>query len=122
MARPKSLAPVSPPPAPGPAKGNAPMPAPWSCRHHADGSSLEAYNESAGEWIAVARTVPGLHVDHVANAALIARAVNDLELDKKLIRELAAALEGCLHCGEHLTWEAEQEAHVVLTRARLAIE
>lgn len=89
---------------------------PWSCKHQADHSEIEAYVAARGEWetIAVIREAAG--VDAEVLSGFIVRVVNNYERNRDLIVQMALALELCITCDGKLTWEAEHEAQVVLNR------
>lgn len=92
---------------------------PWSCRDGEGGIEIEAYNEETGDWVVIAKTVPAPGIDPKPNADFLLRAVNNYDRDRQVIAELISALEMCIGC-DKLSWEAEQEASIVLARAKLA--
>lgn len=91
--------------------------APWSCVHRPDGSKIEAYVEITGDWETIAHVPEAKGINAEATAGFIVKAVNDYDRHRQIIAELITALELCMEC-EDLTWEAEQEAELVLRRVR----
>lgn len=91
---------------------------PWSCNHYPDYSEIEAYIPIAGEWEIIADIHDTKGVDAEVVAGLVARAVNGYDKHLDMIGQMAAALELCLGCDACLSWEAEHEAQVMLSRAR----
>ncbi len=89
----------------------------WICNHHANGSDIEAYVVADNCLEVIAQTRQTQNIDAKANASLIVRAVNDYEKHQSLIAELISALELCL-ASDTLSWEAEQEAEIVVARAK----
>jgi|GEM_PF-7002194 hypothetical protein len=53
----------------------------------------------------------------VANTSRISAAAASLTEARDLILQMKRALKMCLECDGKLTWEAEQEARVLLERA-----
>lgn len=90
---------------------------PWSCHHATNHSEITAYSEASGAWEIIAEIKESAGVDAEKAAEFITQVVNEYDQTKDLIRQLTVALETCLSC-EHLTWEAEHEADVVLRRAK----
>jgi hypothetical protein len=90
---------------------------PWACVHHTDHSEIEAYVMAKGDWETVAEVKQTAYLDAVETATFIAKVVNEYEQNQKLVADLVSALELCLKC-DGLTWEAEQEAEIVITRSR----
>ena len=93
--------------------------APWSTKHEATRSTIEAYVEITGDWETVAEVNDDAGIDAEATANFIARVVNEHEKQKELISQMVAALELCLEC-KGMTWEAEHDASIALQRAKQA--
>lgn len=91
---------------------------PWSCNHHPTFSEIVAYLPITGDFAIIADVTDTKGVDAEVVAGLIVRAVNGYEKARDMIAQMAAAIELCLCCRDCLTWEAEQEADIVLRRAR----
>jgi hypothetical protein len=101
-----------------PARESAYLLKPWGCNHHPTFSEIEAYLPITGNWEIIADIHDTRGVDAEILANLITRAVNGYEKARDMIAQMIVAIELCLACSECLTWEAEQEAQVVLRRAR----
>lgn len=89
----------------------------WTCYHHIDGSDVTAYVMASGGLETIAQTRQANGIDARANAELIVRAVNNHDRYWPIINDLVSALELCLQC-QGITWEAEQEASVVLRKIK----
>ena len=94
-----------------------PTPLRWTCRHRVDGSEILAYVMAQDGLAAIAETKAFVGVNARANAELIVRSVNGFEQCRPLLAELSSTLELCLESGS-LNWEAEQEAEIVLAKAK----
>jgi hypothetical protein len=90
---------------------------PWVYRPNSEGMTIEAYVEAAGDWQTIAEIKQTAFLDAEVAATYVIKAVNGNEPNRKLIEELAGALELCLTC-EGITWEAEQEAEAVLAKVK----
>jgi len=89
----------------------------WVYRPIPEGMAIEAYVEAAGDWQIVAEIKQTAFLDAETTANYIVKAINNSEPRQKLIGDMIAALEMCLKC-KGITWEAEQEAEVVIKRAK----
>src|SRR5262249_7609178 len=101
-------------------KNEAPTPTRWACHHHAGGSDIEAYVPVKDGLDIIGQMKQTNGVNARANAELVVQAVNERGRYYPMINELIAALELCLE-NDSLTWEAEQEADIVLRRAKKII-
>src|SRR5262249_29441068 len=89
---------------------------PWNAVHKNNISTIEAYIEEISDWQPVAEVKQTASIDAAPNADFIVRAVNSYEDNRSLIRSMIAALELCLE-SKGLSWEAEQEAEIIIARA-----
>jgi hypothetical protein len=90
---------------------------PWSCNHYPTYSEIEAYIPITGNWEIIADIHDTRGVDAEIVTGLIARAVNGYMKAHDMIAQMIVALELCLACSDCLSWEAEHEARIVLSRA-----
>lgn len=97
-----------------------PSPTPWACRHYPDVSEIEAYADDTGQKKIIAETFNAPYCNAQANAEHIVRTINQCAKMRELIADMLTALEMCLEC-EGLTWEAEQEADIMCTKAKNAL-
>lgn len=84
----------------------------WSCDHQADRSVIRTADDV---------TIEVRGKDCVATrgaAERLMHAVNDNSRKDALIAEMSACLEMCLE-SETLSWEAEQDASILLARAKI---
>ncbi len=88
---------------------------PWACQHSAEGSSIDAYLESTGEWTTIARIPASADINPKEIAEQIVRAVNSYEKNHSMMSEMVEALKLCLEC-EGITWEAEHDADIMIDR------
>jgi hypothetical protein len=101
------------------AKESAYLLLPWACKHYPDYSEIEAYIPGR-DWETIAEVIanPGVNAELIAG--FITRTVNNHEKNRDLFMQTAYALELCLSCDAKLSWEAEQEAQVLLVRIKEA--
>ena len=90
---------------------------PWACKHYPDRSEIQAYLPGR-DWETIAEVPVNPGVDAELIAGFIMRVVNGHEKGHDLISQMAAALELCLACEGKIAREAEQEARVLVARAR----
>lgn len=93
---------------------------PLSYEHHVGRSEISAYIREEKIWHVVATVEDSLYVSARKLVQFMVRTVNDYGDQQELIEEMKIALELCLKCEGPLTWEAEQEARVILGRAKLS--
>ncbi len=96
---------------------NSSSPTRWICKHNVESSDIEAYSFTTGSLQIIASTRKAKNIDARQNAEYIIQAVNNYDKNLALISELICALDMCL-ANERLTWEAEQEAEIVVARAK----
>jgi hypothetical protein len=89
---------------------------PWTCKHYPDRSEIEAYLPGR-DWETIVEIPANPGIDAELVAEFIARTVNGTQKTRDLFSQVADALELCLASG-NLTWEAEQEANIVLKRIK----
>ncbi len=92
---------------------------PWTCKHYPDRSEIEAYLPGR-DWETIAEIPANPGVDAELIAEFVARTINGTEKSHDLLGQAAYALELCL-AGGNITWEAEQEARVVLQRIKQSV-
>jgi hypothetical protein len=91
---------------------------PWALRLTDEGAFLDAFVNNAGAWVTIAAvgSQPSFDAQHVA--AQIIRAVNNEETYRRVLDDMAGALEACLNCNG-LDFTAEHDSEIALARYKV---
>jgi hypothetical protein len=90
---------------------------PWSVKHFADRSEIEAYVLGTGSWKSIAEVKQAVGVEASNVADFIVRAVNEFEGNQQLIKDMIAALETCIGC-VGIDWATENNLETILRHAK----